>query len=435
MIARRSWSLGVLSVGLLLILTGCPSLIANVVSPSQSIQQAIDQAQPGDVIRFMGTHQENVTIDKDGLSLIGDGPDAKIEGTLTITGDRVKTENFIVDGDVMLDGDSGEFQDMQITGVLDTPSGSFEDGMFTNFAVGGWGFNVGGFGVHDVDSQSTVTLNGTFSCADIVQPSESIQTAIDNTASGAKNRRICVAPSTRSVATSNPNGPPLVVDKSVNLLALVSRETVLNVNSGLPSEIVRVTHSNVRIEGFKLSTDNLGTTGVRVFSTASDVVLTDLAIQETETAIDLISPKNFTLRNSLLSNNQYGITLSSASNVTIKGNTIRNHTTGIRVTGESTGTMTLTISRNNIISNGTGLRYNHFGIQALIMAEDNWWGAASGPNDSQGNGESNPLNGAPGNCAGNPASSFNSAGTGNQVVDTANSPVDYCPWATSSLSQ
>src|SRR4051794_37842026 len=42
-----------------------------VVGPGQSIQAAVDAADPGDTIRVFGTHRENVAVQTDGLTLRG----------------------------------------------------------------------------------------------------------------------------------------------------------------------------------------------------------------------------------------------------------------------------------------------------------------------------------------------------------------------------
>src|SRR5438105_15640517 len=42
-----------------------------VVGPGESIQVAVDQAQPGDTILVRGLHHENVAITKDGITLRG----------------------------------------------------------------------------------------------------------------------------------------------------------------------------------------------------------------------------------------------------------------------------------------------------------------------------------------------------------------------------
>src|SRR5688572_13465611 len=50
---------------------------SSVVGPGESIQKAINAAEPGDTIVVRGVHRENVVIRKDGIKLRGD--DAVIE--------------------------------------------------------------------------------------------------------------------------------------------------------------------------------------------------------------------------------------------------------------------------------------------------------------------------------------------------------------------
>jgi len=418
----RDAALMTLLVGMLGLLTGCPSLIANVVSPSESLQQAIDRAEPGDTVRFMGTHEGDITVDKDGLTLRGDNADATIMGKLTVTGDRVTAEAFAVDGDMILDGDNGEFGDMRISGVLDTPSGSFEDGMFESFSVGEWGLQTGleGFGSASVRQQASATISGNFSCDTIVQPSESIQTAIDNTDASADRRPVCVAASKRSVASSDPDGPPLLIEKSVNLQAMgpVTLEVTDSPIEGFLI-IVFVDHDNARFAGFEVTTAGLDEgIGVRLGTPAdssANAELANLTISRTRTAVSNPAGGSFQLLDSTLSNNQIGISIT-----------------------DDVGSADVEISRNNIVENATGIRYISGDIDPAVVvnAERNWFGAATGPEDTQSvleSGESNGLEGDPDNCTADPASEFNASGTGDQVVDGPDTPVDYCPWATSSF--
>ncbi len=43
------------------------------VGPGESIQAAVDAADPGDTIRVTGRHHENVVVQTDGLTLLGHG--------------------------------------------------------------------------------------------------------------------------------------------------------------------------------------------------------------------------------------------------------------------------------------------------------------------------------------------------------------------------
>src|ERR1041384_703439 len=52
---------------------GSPLAAVAVVGPGDSIQAAIDAAQPGDTIIVKGVHHENVAITTDGITLRGIG--------------------------------------------------------------------------------------------------------------------------------------------------------------------------------------------------------------------------------------------------------------------------------------------------------------------------------------------------------------------------
>ena len=74
---RRSARLLVVLAATLVLTTsaGAGSAYAakTVVGPGDSIQAAVDAAQPGDTIVVQGLHQENVAITTDGISLRGQG--------------------------------------------------------------------------------------------------------------------------------------------------------------------------------------------------------------------------------------------------------------------------------------------------------------------------------------------------------------------------
>ena len=80
-----------------------------VVGPGDSIQAAVDAADPGDIIRVFGEHRENVVIQKDGLTLRGAGavvlppatPAANACFDPTVPGETVK--GICVSGDVDFD--------------------------------------------------------------------------------------------------------------------------------------------------------------------------------------------------------------------------------------------------------------------------------------------------------------------------------------------
>lgn len=140
------------------VLQGCPSIISNVVGSSESIQRAVDRAESGETVKIMGTHDEDVAIGEDGVTLAGrDG--AVIQGDVTVKADRVTIENI------------------EISGKLDTPTGSFAN-----------------LSLADVNLYGT-SLDMTLSCSAVVNRGESLQRTVD--APGVSDGdTICLAPGT-----------------------------------------------------------------------------------------------------------------------------------------------------------------------------------------------------------------------------------------------
>jgi hypothetical protein len=63
-----------LAVLLAMLVTGVASAQTqrSIVGPAESIQKAVNAAEPGDTIWVRGVHRESVTIRKDGITLVGD---------------------------------------------------------------------------------------------------------------------------------------------------------------------------------------------------------------------------------------------------------------------------------------------------------------------------------------------------------------------------
>src|SRR3954464_15819403 len=57
----------------LFVVGGAQAKHGTVVGPGDSIQAAVDAADPGDTILVYGTHRENVAVQTDGLTLRGIG--------------------------------------------------------------------------------------------------------------------------------------------------------------------------------------------------------------------------------------------------------------------------------------------------------------------------------------------------------------------------
>ncbi|MFB6273182.1 MAG: hypothetical protein ABEL51_09845 [Salinibacter sp.] len=184
---HRAKAFGSLAIGamLLVTLTGCPSMISNVVGQSESVQQAIDQADPGDGISFKGTHNTSILITTDGITLSGEDG-ATIDGNVKVDADNVTLENFTING------------------KLDTPTGSFSN--LTLSSISAYGN----------------TLSGTFTCTVVVQPSESI-------GSNMTDGTVCVAPGTYE--------EQITIDKSATIMSLGSSD---NTTIAPPSSLSRL---------------------------------------------------------------------------------------------------------------------------------------------------------------------------------------------------
>jgi PKD repeat protein len=139
-----------------------------------------------------------------------------------------------------------------------------------------------------------------------------------------------------------------------------------------------------------------------------------------DTAYDVAITNNEFLKDGDAGDDLAAIVLSSATHdVTVRGNDIHNSDIGVLVKnrdGANTPDLSNTsVSCNNISGNTDGIVNEH--ADAMLIAEDNWWGDASGPYDPNGTSEVPP-------CTGDPASESNTDGAGDPVSDD----VDYCPW-------
>ena len=222
---HRSKTLGGIALASLMLvaLTGCPSIIANIVGATESVQQAINSASAGDTIKILGSHTENVTIAKDGITLTSE------------TGGSI-------DGDVTVDGNNVTISNLTITGKLDTVPGSFNNLTLDNVAVQGW---------------NNATINGTFTCDKIIQPGNSVQTAIDNSTAG---QSICIA--------SDTYAENIAIDKSLTLAGMGN--PTLNSSA---NQVIDVEADEVTISGFVLTNPDHGY-GI-IAHDHSDVTITD----------------------------------------------------------------------------------------------------------------------------------------------------------------
>jgi len=228
---HRSKILGGLALALLMLvaLTGCPSIIATIVGSTESVQDAVDQAQAGDTIQVMGSHDEDVTVDKDNVTISGHSSGGRINGQVTVDGNNVTIEN------------------LTISGVLDTVPGSFQNLTLDNVTVEGW----------------NTTVNGTFACADIVQSNETISDAVSSASSG---DNLCIAPAAHT--------EDVTVDKKLSLLGIKGSKPTLDgsltVNAnGVTVDTLKVTGMLDTTPGFQ----NLTLTNATLYSSVQNMTL------------------------------------------------------------------------------------------------------------------------------------------------------------------
>lgn len=441
-------------------LTGCPSIISNVVSSSESVDQTVKNADSGTTVKVHGTHEEDVDVETDNV---------------TITGDDGAT----IDGEVIVDANDVTLENITITDELDTVPGSFESLTLNNVVVEAWG---------------NTQINGTFTCSSIVQPGESIQAHIDNSTAGAS---VCVAPDTYNER--------LTVDVSDLTLRAFSgpSDTIINPGGGGIYDIgISVRQSDlgtVTVNGFKLTnyggggiitgssdtgttlhirnnvitaSDAVGKATVQVSGDGSTVIGNDIqagalgrypgyegagilisANNRGESTDDVIVRnndvhdgdvgigvvgfggddvvKNTTIENNTVTDSKISINIEKESvNTEIRGNTLRGTDVGVQVEHQDGLNPTGTTLEENQVSG-----HNQYGAEVrsdasttvpngyALDAENNYWGSSEGPQDTNGANEATTAN-----CPSTDIRNTQPAGSlGNGVTGHVN----YCPWLTS----
>jgi len=128
-----------------------------------------------------------------------------------------------------------------------------------------------------------------------------------------------------------------------------------------------------------------------------------------------------TIESNDLSNSvSFGINI-KGQDIDIVENTITNcGDAGINIDRHVIDTERILLTCNDMSGNTNfGVKVNTTNVPAIINAESNWWGDASGPHDPVGITEAPPCVDA--------SSALNSDGAGDAVTEN----VDYCPWAVS----
>lgn len=128
--------------------------------------------------------------------------------------------------------------------------------------------------------------------------------------------------------------------------------------------------------------------------------------------------------NDLSSSSRFGINI-KGQDIDILGNIIRNcGDAGVNIDRHVIDTERIRLTCNDISGNTNfGVKVNTALVTAIINAELNWWGDASGPYDPDGATEVPP-------CADTP-DALNADGSGDAVTGN----VDYCPWAINTQCQ
>jgi len=127
------------------------------------------------------------------------------------------------------------------------------------------------------------------------------------------------------------------------------------------------------------------------------------------------SPQNIFVKcNDITNNPNIGIWI-KYGDVDIENNDISNNKDGVTIGNYDPTTSYIGANCNNIVGN-TNIGVNNHDAD-VVDFENNWWGDASGPNDPNGTNEVPP-------CTGDPTTEKNADGAGDTVSDN----VDYCPW-------
>jgi parallel beta-helix repeat protein len=166
----------------------------------------------------------------------------------------------------------------------------------------------------------------------VVNPSESIQAAINNAATGA----------TIQVRSGTYN-ESLQINKTISLVGEDRDHTIINGQNN--QFIISITANNVTIKGFTLQSTLNPSDGINVSGSQGDLITYD-TIEDSQQGIAITNSitsysSNNTISGNTIENNQQGITLSSSIGNTFSDNLI---------TGNSQGAIILITSSNNLFS-------------------------------------------------------------------------------------
>lgn len=393
----------VLAVAILLGLTGVvmagPALAqddTHTVSDGESIQNAIDDASPGDTIRIeSGTYREQIDVTVPNVTLVGVGDNPVIEGTrsntsvVTVTAPGVTLDSLTVTG-----GEGIGVIDEQNRTVSETGDGIKADGadglrIVDSRVTGndGWGINVRR-SPNTVVADSTLT-NNVWDGVIVVSSNGSVvrdNEASDNGIEEGLRRRHGIRFTNTShgliagnAATGNAYGGILFTNPTTNN-TVRNNEMRANGNRGFGTfgafRDNRVVNNTIA--------DNANF-GVLTYAPGGNNTFADNLVRGNGgTGISVDDTDDNTVRNNTVTDSYIGITARQATGTTIANNTVRDGDfAGVSVSKS----VRVLVDGNTVTESGLGLRVID-DTTALVVADntiaDNEHGVAAGVPASDG---------------------------------------------------
>ena len=347
-----------------------------------SIQEAIDNATEGDIIRvWEGTYYENVVVNKT-VSLIGNGSEVTaINGSgddgdvVTFTADWVNMSGFEI-------AESGESN----VGILiksnyntinnNSLNNNGEYGIHIHFSESnsltdnkmvGEGIYIAGsmlktWNTHHIDT--TNTING--------KPVQYYKNVNGITVPSGAGQVILANSSHMVVENQN------LSDGSASILVGYSSNIILSNNTCFNQSgfCVVLQHSFTNIIN-NITCSNTGRTGIYLRHSSSNTLNDNICLNNSFSGISLYFSDNNSLTNNTFSNNQYGIYLLDSNTNAILNNTCTNNQYGISLGFSNDNILIsnsclnnrhgirLSKSNNNTINNNTCTN-NHYGIYLVV---------------------------------------------------------------------
>ena len=369
------------------------------------IQDAIDAAEDGDIIRvFEGTYYENVVVNKS-VSLIGNGSElTTIDGgdygdVVAITADEVKISRFTIT-------ESGWYK----SGINIESNKSTIEG--NNCSNNWWGIRLFSSSNSNItnnicsnndkgiylQNSTNSTLKGN-NCSNNWWGIHLLESSNFNiTNNYCSNSNFGISLDSSSDCTITDNNCTYITNSAIDLRDSSNCTIETNNCSQNKFGINLMDSSNCTIKNNICSASNWY--GIFLQESSDNNTISGNNCLKNRMGISILESSNTIIMNNTCSlNSDYGIYLGSSSNCTITHNIISENRVGIRLRSSSRDN---TIHYNFIFLN-TAYGINATGNKDFnVGATYNWWGDASGPN--------HPEN--------------NSMGKGDDVTDY----IDFNPW-------